>query len=394
MKSLSTWVIVILLIAAAAGAGYWFGHRGAGATTDSDEGGGGEEKKVKPVATVQVTPIRQGTISEQITAYGSIIAPTSEVQVISVPIEARATKLLVSPGQVVTAGQPLVQVEGSTATKLAYEEAKNALTTAQRDLNLVQQRFQQHLATNAELSTSQAAAQTAQVRLQNLEQNGAGGPRELKAAAAGIVSKIDVQTGQVVAAGGPLIEIAAQNRIMARLGVNPEDVASLKVGQPVILHRISAPDPSPESGTIRVIGQQVDAATHLVNVLVQPPAGSRLLLDDFVSGQITKAAADGLIVPREAVLPGDSNDFEMFTVRNQKAVKHTVRMGIETDQDVQVIADDLKPGELAVIVGNYELEDGMAVQTQEAPPATQPATSQPAETHPATQGAEGKGDRS
>src|SRR6185312_713866 len=178
---------VILLIAAAAGAGYWFGHRGAGATTDSDEGGGGEEKKVKPVATVQVTPIRQGTISEQITAYGSIIAPTSEVQVISVPIEARATKLLVSPGQVVTAGQPLVQVEGSTATKLAYEEAKNALTTAQRDLNLVQQRFQQHLATNAELSTSQAAAQTAQVRLQNLEQNGAGGPRELKAAAAGIV---------------------------------------------------------------------------------------------------------------------------------------------------------------------------------------------------------------
>ena len=390
MKSLLTWVIVILLIVAAAGTGYWLGHRGSAARAGADEADTGTEKKEPPVAAVQVTPIRQGTISEQLIAYGTIIAPVSEVRVISVPFEARTSRLLVSPGQVVTAGQPLVEVEGSSATQLMYQEAQNAVTSAQRDLNLAQQRFQQHLATNTDLFTAQTAMKTAQVRLQNLEQSGAGGPRQLKSEVPGVVSKVDVQTGQVVPAGGPLIEIAANNQIIARLGVDPEDVASLKLGQPVMLNRVSDASPRPINGTIRLIGQQVDPATHLVPVMVQPPANSNLLLDDFVSGTLTRSASEGLIVPRDAVLPAEDNKLELFTVKDGKAVKHDVRVGAQTDRQTQVISDDLKPGDLVVVSGNLELEDGMAVNAETAPPPpTQPeeespSTTQPAETQPAT----------
>ena len=93
----------------------------------------------------------------------------------------------------------------------------------------------------------------------------------------------------------------------------------------------------------------------------------------------------------------------MFTVRDGKAVQHAVRVGVENDREAQVIADDLKAGEPAVVVGNLELEDGMAVRTQPAPaptaapedpaPETQPgsteppATTRPTATAPAAGGA-------
>ena len=40
------------------------------------------------------------------------------------------------------------------------------------------------------------------------------------------------------------------------------------------------------------------------------------------------------------------------------------RIGAENPQEMQVIADDLRPGDSVVTVGNYELEDGMAVEVK------------------------------
>ena len=368
MKSISGWVIAILLLAAAAGGGYWFGHRGAAATAEpAAEAESGGEKKTPPVATVAVTPIRRGQISRQVTDYGTIVAPPSEVRVISVAYEAQVTRLLVAPGEVVSAGQSVAEIEGSPATQLLFQEAQSALAAAQRDLNVIQERLNQHLATNTELFAAQTTEQSAQLRLDNLKQNGAAGPQQLKADAQGVVNKVDVQAGQVVPAGGPLVEIAANNQIMARLGVDPRDVPMLKPGQSVVLHRISDPTLAAITGTIHLIGQRVDPTTRLVDVQVQPPAGSQLLLDDFVSGQMTLTTADGLIVPRDAVLPGDNSSYYLFTVKNNKAVKHAVQVGIETDRETQVTADDLASGESVVVSGTLELDDGMDVQAEPSP---------------------------
>jgi len=67
-------------------------------------------------------------------------------------------------------------------------------------------------------------------------------------------------------------------------------------------------------------------------------------------------------VPRSAVLPNESREFEVFTVANNHAVKHTVKIGAENSNELQVLADDLRPGDPIVTVGNYELEEGMAVE--------------------------------
>lgn len=384
MKSPTSWILLVLALATGLAGGYWLGHRGAGsagAKDKDDEAATTQPAEDKPVALVRVAPIRREKISDEMIAYGTVVAPPSEIRVVAVPFESRVRKILVAPGQTVAAGQPLAEVEGSAATALLVEEARNTLDAAQRDLQLVQQRYDQQLATNSDLYTAQNALKTAQGRMQSLRQGGAGDSGPLKAEVAGIVSKVDVQVGQVVPIGSPLVEVVAENQVEARLSAEPDDVPSLKPGQAVLLQPTEGATGEPVEGKIRLVGRRVDPVTRLTDVLVSLPPGARLMLESFVTGRITLTSAESLVVPRDAVLPAEGGGFNLFTVKDGKAVKHTVRLGIENDQDAQVIADDLKEGDLVVTVGNYELDDGMAVQLQ--PAAPEPAETQPADSQPA-----------
>jgi membrane fusion protein, multidrug efflux system len=374
MKSFWTWTVLLLVGIGIGGAGYWLGHRnGAAASAAEGSPGAGEAgEPVSPIATVRVAPIRRSTIVEEITAYGTVTAPVSEVRVLSVPFEARVTKMLVTPGGTVAANQPLIEVEGSAATALAVEEARNTASAAERDLQLVRQRFEQKLATNSELYTAENGLRTAQARLQSLQKGGAGGPRQLAADVAGIVSKVDVQPGQVVPAGSPLVEVAAHNQIEVKLGAEPEDASFLKPGMPVQLRMVSDGNGPAIEGKIRLISQRVDPVTRLVDVLASLPPDAKLMLDAFVAGKVAKASADALVVPREAVLPDNDGGYTLYTVRGGKAVKHSVQVGLQTDRDVQVSGKGLQEGEPAVVVGNYELQDGASVEVERA--ATQPST--------------------
>jgi multidrug efflux pump subunit AcrA (membrane-fusion protein) len=115
-------------------------------------------------------------------------------------------------------------------------------------------------------------------------------------------------------------------------------------------------------GTVRLVTRRIDPTTRLVDVYVALPEGTKLLLDGYVRGELERTEKNALVVPRSAVLPNESREFEVFTVANNRAVKHTVKTGAENPTEMQVIADDLHDGDLVVSVGNYELEDGMAVE--------------------------------
>ena len=396
MKPLGVIVLILLALAVGAGGGYWFGRHHGAAQQKGDEKSDEAKGEEKPTPVVGVTPIRRGAVSDQITAYGSVVAPPSEVTAVSVPFESRVTKMLVAPGEVVTAGQPLIEVEGSAATALTYQEAQNAAAAAQKDLELVRQRFEAKLATVQELNTAENNQRLAQGRLQSLRQGGAGGPRRLKSETPGIVSKVDVQSGQLVPAGNPLVEVAPGDRIEVKLSVWPADLPQIDTDRPVRLSLVNDSNAAPIDGKIRLIGQRVDPMTRQVDVMVALPPAAKLLLEAYVSGKImTKRTAEGLIVPHDAVLPAESGgEFTLFTVKNGKAVKHSVKLGAENDEEAQIEAEDVKEGDLAVVVGNLELEDGMSVKTEgaqtrpattEESPQTQPAATAPAATTEASQ---------
>ena len=195
-------------------------------------------------------------------------------------------------------------------------------------------------------------------------------PQHLKAPMAGVVSKVDVQEGQIVAAGAPLLEIAAQNRLEVKLGVEPDDAQLLKPDQSVKLRRVEGTSDDAIDGRIRVVGNRVDPSTRLVDVLVALPPETHLILDSFIASELPRTTVHGLIVPRKALVAGQDG-FSIFTIKDGHAIEHDVRVGVENDREVQIISDDVKEGDPVALVGSLELEDKMAVEVKAA--TTEPA---------------------
>jgi len=334
--------------------------------------------KPAPTDSIQTATLRQGDMSQVINAFGSVTAQPGEVAVFSVPYECRVRHINVTAGQPVEKGDALIDVEPSPAARLSLQEAQINLDAANKDLAQTQQRFDMKLATNSDLLQSQQAVQLAQFRLDNLKQQGleatGDAHRTLPADSAGLIDKIDVQQGQIVAAGNPLVETIARDQVEVRLGVEPSEMRGLTSGQAVQLFPVSGSDTNPTAGKIRLITQRVNPDTRLVDVFVTPQNTDNLLLEGFTRAELSIGTRKALIAPRQAVLP-DEDGYTLFTVKDGKAVKHTVRIGLENDQEVEVIGDDLAAGDTVVIQGNYELDDGMAV-------ATTPAAATPAETKP------------
>jgi RND family efflux transporter MFP subunit len=321
-----------------------------------------EEEKTKPVAGVEVAKVERKTISEKVIAYGSVVAQPGKTHSVSIAFETRVRHILVAPGQFVQENDPLVEIELSPATQVQFQQAKNAADAARKELKQTQERFNLKLATNQDLSAAEKTARDAEAQLAALQRAGAGGDNRVHSDVAGVIAKVNTQDGQIVAPGGPLVEIVAESDIEVKLGIEAEDLWAAQEGAPVTIIPLNDPTAPTVQGTIRLVTRRIDPTTRLVDVYVALPQATKLFLDGYVRGEIQRVKKNALVVPRSAVLPNESRDFELFTVVNNRAVKHIVKIGTENPNEVQVITDDLHEGEPVVIVGNYELKDGMSVE--------------------------------
>ena len=356
-------IIAVIVLVAGAGVGGYFLGRPSGGAASADASAAAD---APPVVAVQVVPVRRGTIAQTATAYGTVQSEPGATAVVSLPFESRVTAVLATPGQTVAADTPVVEAEPSPDAKLQLQQAKNDLAAADRNLKQVQAKLKAQLATNSELSQAEQARQSAQTQLNNLQQRGSGGKQTLTAGVAGVVGRIEVQQGALVAAGSPMASVSPRDRTEVKLGVEPEDAALLKVDQSVELHDVHADAGDVVTGTIRLIATRVNPDTRLTDVYVTLPPTSPLVIDAFVSATLQTRRADGLIVPRDAVLPVEGKMI-LYTAAGGKASRHEVSLGLENDREVQLTAGGVGEGDSAVVVGNAELQDGMAVDVQPTP---------------------------
>ena len=319
--------------------------------------------KQSPVAKVRVAPIQQETITETITAYGTVAPAPGAVKTVSIRFESRVRHISVSEGQRISKGDVLLEIDPSPHAKLQMEEARRAYKSASQKLKKVQERFNLKLATRGELLTAEDVLQQARQRLKNLEQSGVGKVRQIRSTGSEIVYKVHVNQGSVIPGNSPFLEIVPQDRIEVHLNVEQDDVERLKLGQPVLLSSVNISQSPEVTGKIRTISQSVNPVTRLVNIFVSLPISSGYLLGGYVRGKIIIASKKTLVVPRDAVLPEDGH-YVLFTIKNGRAQKFIVKPGLENHLRVEVMDKDLKPGDLVVIQGNYELKDGMSVQTE------------------------------
>lgn len=182
----------------------------------------------------------------------------------------------------------------------------------------------------------------------------------------------------------PLVEVGPSDKVEARLGVEPKLAQTLAAGQVVRLRAINDPSGDGVEGHVRLVSRRMNPDSRMIDVFLSLPPGSGLILDQAISGEIMRQANDALLVPRDAAVPTDEGGYAVYVVQDGHAVRRSVKVGLENNTEMQVEGEGLKEGAKVVVVGNYELTDGIAVQSDGTPETQPTATTQASTTLPAT----------
>ncbi|QYM79649.1 efflux RND transporter periplasmic adaptor subunit [Horticoccus luteus] len=359
-------ILLLLLAALVFGVWFWWRHR---ATPQP-------APEPATTATVEVTPLALREIAQTVASFGLVTAAPSSERMAVATFDGVVRRVAVAPGTRVAAGDVLVELALTPDAQLALDSARSAADLAEKNRADTQQRYDLQLATRTELLTTQQAAQDAKLKVASLLARGAGGDGRVLAPVDGFVSKVDATTGAWVAAGTPLAAVTAGDGLEAQLGLEATDATRVAAGQKVTLTSATRPHTAATTTTVRTVGRVVDAVSGAIDARAPLPPGAPFLLGEHVRALIEVHREKALVAPRRALLPDGDREI-LFTVKDGKAVRHEVHAGVTAGDVVAVSGPDLQAGEPVVTLGNYELEDGMAVHV--GPPAADGQTDNPSD---------------
>ena len=325
-----------------------------------------EPKTNGSTASVRVVPIKKGAVAENLVTYGKVIPSPGRAKILSIPYECQIKAIYVTQGQEVGKGGKILVIGPSPDTFLKLKTAISNYEATKALLKKVKERAALRLATNQELLQAEQAYENAKIILKNMRERGISKTVTIRSKSRGIVSRLFAHQGSMVRAGDPIIEIIAQDAFEACLGAEPEDAHLITPGCPVLLKAVTRPALKAVKGIVRSVSKSISPTSNFVNVFVSLPSPPPFMLNEYVRGEITVASEKGLVVPESAVFPEDGH-YTLFTIKNGKAHLHIVDIGLQNSKEVQISGRNLKAGDLVVVLGNYELKDGMPVTVEKTP---------------------------
>ena len=315
-----------------------------------------------PSVLVTTAVVIAKEVNQTLSVFGVLDPDPDQVLSLSLPHAGLINRVWVRLGQRVKSGDPLLEVITAPDARMQFLQAQGAVDFAAQELARLQRLLGEQLATKSEADAGAKNLSDAQATLKALQQRGMDLAEEtLHAPLDGIITQLNVAQGQRLQADTNAMLIAAEKSLIARLGVEPEDLALVQVGAPVTISSVFVPDVAIAS-SIREVHAMIDPATHLVEVLAEIPAQEigHLVLGSRILGQIHLQVHTAMVVPRNAVL-SDADGSYVFTLNNNSAKRLAVQTGMEEDDLVEVTSA-LQAGQRIIVSGNYELTDGMAVR--------------------------------
>ena len=322
---------------------------------------------------VTLAPVSAQRLERALLASGPV-TPWEEMQLGVELSGLRVTALHVDVGQQVARGQVLLELDHRTLdSDLRQAEAAHAEAVAGVQLAQVNLRRGEGLAKAQLISASafdelraalvQAQAREATTRAQR---DGVQLHRDyatLRAPDAGVVSRRNVQPGQVISAGTELLALIRQGRLEWRPELPEAELARVQVGDLVRLRDAAG---VAVEGRVRAISPGVDSSKRTGTIYVELPQPAGLKAGAFVEGRVVTDASPGLVVPAAAVVVRDGYPY-VFTVDPRSSVAHRVRVrtgervGLQTE-----ILEGLAAGDRVVVGGAGFLGDGDRVRVVDA----------------------------
>ena len=341
-----------------------------------------EEAVAPEVRPVRVVTVGSGGGGESVSLTGRVQAE-SEVN-LAFRVDGRMISRAVSVGDTVTAGQEIARLNpeneenGLRAAEATLQGARGQLIEAraneERNRSLLAQNFISQAAFDriTQLANSaQAQVDAAQAQV-GIARNRLGYTR-LLADAGGVVTGVDAEVGQVVAAGTPVVRLAQDGPRDVVFAVPEDRVAAVRVGQPVTV-RAWASD-GQWHGSVREVAAAADPVTRTYAVKVAlageaPPLGATVTVVPQQSGAQGAAV---IKLPTSALRrEGAGTAVWVFDEASSSVRSQPVQVA-GADGNEAVIADGLTPGMRVVASGVHVLAPGQKVSVYQSKTATAPA---------------------
>lgn len=276
-------------------------------------------------------------------------------------------------GQRVKAGQVLAQIDAQDY-RLAADAARAQVAAAQtnRDLALADfNRFKalkdQNFISGAELERRDTTLKAAQAQLEQAQsqlasQGNQAGYTTLVVDMAGVITAVEAEPGQVLAAGTPVLRLAQDGARDVVFAVPEDKVRAMVVGSTVKVRSWSQDTVLP--GTVREVAASADPVTRTFTVKVAvdaaqaPPLGTTVYVQPAALSLAGNAA---IKLPTSALRQDGATtavwvlDEATMTVRSQPVQIATA------DGNAAVIAGGLTPGMRVVSAGVHVLSPGQKV---------------------------------
>lgn len=371
-----------------------------------------------PGVLVKLQRVETSTVEDSSEFVGSLEAANRVV--LKPEVEGRVTQILVSSGNRVAAGTPVVQlrpdknqaevggaVANVNAARASLSNARAQLKAAEAekvraaaDLELQNQQFerisqlvsqgafarQQLDQVRRDRDTARAALEAAEERinaasatidqenstLQQAQSNVALRTEELKdnrvvAPISGVVGDIPVKLGDYVKAGDTLTTIIQNDTLDLRLSVPVERGSQLRVGLPVQLAGAKT-DEILATGRISFVSPQVDTQSQAILAKASFPNAEGTLRDgQFVRSKVIWDRSPGVSIPTTAVSRVAGQPF-VFVAQKQGssqliAKQKPVKLGPIQGNKYRVL-EGVQPGETIIVSGLLNLSDGAPIKPE------------------------------
>ncbi len=323
-------------------------------------------------AGTAVAAMRPFTAS--IGAIGTVVARAGHAASLSAPAPGRVSRVLVTTGQRVRRGEPLVALDQSSFVA-ALHSAQASVAASQQAYDRAQRLVQEGISPRKDLE--QAAADLAKNRADLVTAQRAVQLATLTSPIDGVVTRMTALVGAAADVTQPLVEIADPSMVDIVLSVTPEQAAQIKPGNSVALTvGQTASGESLGGGTVVDVGATVDSISRSVTVRVAARNPTRpLRIGETLYGAIATSTTNSVVVPAESLVP-DGEGFKVFVVdASNTAHSRPVTVGGRADTVAQIIKG-LNAGERVVTYGAYGVDD--SVKIVPATSASTPASRGPA----------------
>jgi len=282
---------------------------------------------------VQVTQVSQISVPVELSTPGKLAYNAEHTKLASARVAGRLDQILLFEGASVREGQPIAQLYSPDFIS-AQKEYLLALNTARQ----LKSSNMKELQEDADMTVQSAAgrlhvlgvsdAEVAQIAKR-------GTPAEhltLRAPISGTIVKRNMDPGAFLNVGDSFMSIVDTRVLWFTGNVYENDIASVRIGQPITLHTAAYPDRD-FTGRVSFIAPNIDPATHTLTVRCDVPNPDGLLRPEMYStARIQIGSGLATVIPKSALVK-ERGHYYVIVQRDAKHFKRVEVQGNDTGSD-------------------------------------------------------------